>query len=69
MAKDVRALVSHISQFITLEPGDLILTGTPSATPPLADGDVVVMTIEGIGVAYQPRGGRETLRASVRGEG
>jgi len=45
----VRALVSHISQFITLEPGDLILTGTPSATPPLADGDVVVMTIEGIG--------------------
>ena len=49
-------LVSYISTFVTLEPGDLILTGTPSGvgfkrTPPrfLVPGSEVVTRIEGIG--------------------
>jgi 2-keto-4-pentenoate hydratase/2-oxohepta-3-ene-1,7-dioic acid hydratase in catechol pathway len=52
----VAAIVSHCSRSFTLEPGDLIATGTPGGvgvfrTPPifLADGDEVVVSIEGIG--------------------
>jgi acylpyruvate hydrolase len=50
------ALVSYVSQFITLVPGDLILTGTPAGVggarkPPvfLAPGDVLRTYVEGIG--------------------
>ena len=53
----VPALVAHVTAWITLEPGDLILTGTPSGVGyyrsprlPLADGDVVEVEVEGIGV-------------------
>ncbi|HVM54344.1 MAG TPA: fumarylacetoacetate hydrolase family protein [Acidimicrobiales bacterium] len=49
-------VVAYLSTFITLEPGDVIATGTPAGvgaarTPPrfLADGDVVVTAIEGLG--------------------
>lgn len=57
----VRRLVAHASSVFTLEPGDLILTGTPAGlghtrTPPLSmrDGDVVEIEIEGIGVLRNP---------------
>ena len=53
---DVAAVVSYASTIITLEPGDVIATGTPSGvgmarTPPrwLQDGDVMVTRIEGLG--------------------
>ena len=42
-------LVSYLSQVMTLLPGDLILTGTPSGVGPLNAHDVVRVTIEGIG--------------------
>ena len=49
-------LVAYVSEFVTLEPGDLLLTGTPAGVghgmePPiyLAPGQVVRTTIEGIG--------------------
>jgi 2-keto-4-pentenoate hydratase/2-oxohepta-3-ene-1,7-dioic acid hydratase in catechol pathway len=52
----VRAIISHCSQAFTLEPGDVIATGTPGGVgifrnPPrlLADGDTVTVAIEGIG--------------------
>ena len=47
---DVPTIVSYISQFVTLEPGDVIYTGTPGATKPMKAGDVVEIEIEGIGV-------------------
>jgi 2-keto-4-pentenoate hydratase/2-oxohepta-3-ene-1,7-dioic acid hydratase in catechol pathway len=47
---NVEAIVSYISQYITLLPGDLIFTGTPGATKPMKDGDIVEIEIEGIGV-------------------
>jgi 2-keto-4-pentenoate hydratase/2-oxohepta-3-ene-1,7-dioic acid hydratase in catechol pathway len=57
----VRRLVAFASTVFTLEPGDLILTGTPSGigydrAPPLAmtDGDVVEIEIDGIGVLRNP---------------
>jgi 2-keto-4-pentenoate hydratase/2-oxohepta-3-ene-1,7-dioic acid hydratase in catechol pathway len=43
-------LVSYISQYTTLVPGDLILTGSPGGTLPLRDGDVVEIEIEGVGL-------------------
>jgi 2-keto-4-pentenoate hydratase/2-oxohepta-3-ene-1,7-dioic acid hydratase in catechol pathway len=46
----VRALVSFVSQVMTLLPGDVVLTGTPAGIGPLASGDVVEVEIEGVGV-------------------
>ena len=43
-------LVAYISRMMTLEPGDLILTGTPAGVSPLSPGDVVEVEIERIGV-------------------
>jgi 2-keto-4-pentenoate hydratase/2-oxohepta-3-ene-1,7-dioic acid hydratase in catechol pathway len=42
-------LLVYISSFLTLEPGDLILTGTPSGVGPLSPGDKVEITIPGLG--------------------
>jgi 2-keto-4-pentenoate hydratase/2-oxohepta-3-ene-1,7-dioic acid hydratase in catechol pathway len=43
-------LLTYITAAITLEPGDLVLTGTPSGVGPLADGDHVAVTAPGLGV-------------------
>jgi 2-keto-4-pentenoate hydratase/2-oxohepta-3-ene-1,7-dioic acid hydratase in catechol pathway len=58
---DCFALVEHLSTAFTLEPGDVIATGTPSGVgigmkPPqlLVDGDVVRIEIEGIGALENP---------------
>ena len=42
-------LIAEISTYITLEPGDVIATGTPEGVGPLTDGDHVEIEIEGIG--------------------
>lgn len=42
-------LVSHVSRFVTLEPGDVIATGTPAGIAPILPGDVVAVTVEGVG--------------------
>jgi 2-keto-4-pentenoate hydratase/2-oxohepta-3-ene-1,7-dioic acid hydratase in catechol pathway len=47
-------LVSYISGIMTLEPGDLIATGTPSGVGPLRDGDVVEVEIPGVGILSNP---------------
>lgn len=46
----VASLVSHLSQAMTLEPGDLIATGTPSGVGPLDDGDRFEVEVSGVGV-------------------
>ncbi len=50
MVYKVPRLIAHISRVMTLEPGDLILTGTPSGVGPILPGDVVEVEIEGIGI-------------------
>jgi 2-keto-4-pentenoate hydratase/2-oxohepta-3-ene-1,7-dioic acid hydratase in catechol pathway len=47
-------LLSYISGIMTLEPGDLIATGTPAGVGPLRDGDVVEVEIPGVGVLSNP---------------
>ncbi|MGA2217708.1 MAG: fumarylacetoacetate hydrolase family protein, partial [Terracidiphilus sp.] len=50
-------LLAYITAFMTLEPGDLILTGTPAGVGPLVPGDRVEVSIHGLGVlsnTFQP---------------
>jgi 2-keto-4-pentenoate hydratase/2-oxohepta-3-ene-1,7-dioic acid hydratase in catechol pathway len=61
MIFSVAELIAFVSEAITLEPGDLLLTGTPPGVgefrdPPLylADGDEVTVEIEGVGVLTNP---------------
>ncbi|MEM8687703.1 MAG: fumarylacetoacetate hydrolase family protein [Pseudomonadota bacterium] len=49
MLNSVSRMVSYISRYITLEPGDVIYTGTPGRTQPMKPGDVVEVTLEGVG--------------------
>lgn len=50
MAFPVPFLLRYISRVMTLEPGDLIATGTPAGVGPLGDGDVVEVEVEGVGI-------------------
>jgi len=50
MAFPIPFLLAYISQVMTLEPGDLVATGTPEGVGPLRAGDVVEVEIPGIGV-------------------
>jgi len=49
-----RRLVSFISTIMTLNPGDVVLTGTPAGVGPLDDGDEVRIDIEAVGVLINP---------------
>ena len=49
MIHDVPALISYLSGFMTLSPGDVILTGTPKGSVDVQAGDLVVCEIEGLG--------------------
>ncbi len=44
------AVLSYISQYVTLHPGDIIYTGTPGATSAMQPGDTVEIEVEGVGV-------------------
>jgi 2-keto-4-pentenoate hydratase/2-oxohepta-3-ene-1,7-dioic acid hydratase in catechol pathway len=47
-------LIRHIAQAMTLYPGDLIPTGTPSGVGPLVAGDNVEVSVEGVGTLRNP---------------
>jgi 2-keto-4-pentenoate hydratase/2-oxohepta-3-ene-1,7-dioic acid hydratase in catechol pathway len=51
---DVPTLIAYISHVMTLLPGDVILTGTPSGVGPVRDGQSVSVTIDGIGTLTNP---------------
>lgn len=58
MAFPVQEIIRYISHAMTLEPGDLIATGTPAGVGPLLDGDVCEVEVEGVGKL------RNTVRAA-----
>ena len=60
---DSSFLVSYISRYVTLEPGDMVFTGTPGTTSAMQPGDVVEIELEHVGVLRNtigPKGGRTT---------
>jgi 5-oxopent-3-ene-1,2,5-tricarboxylate decarboxylase / 2-hydroxyhepta-2,4-diene-1,7-dioate isomerase len=49
MVFKVNQIIAYISQYISLQPGDIICTGTPEGTLPIVPGDVIEASIEGLG--------------------
>jgi 2-keto-4-pentenoate hydratase/2-oxohepta-3-ene-1,7-dioic acid hydratase in catechol pathway len=49
MSLSIPFLISWISQVMTLEPGDVLATGSPSGSCPMKSGDIVVVEVEQIG--------------------
>lgn len=47
-------LISFISDVMTLNPGDIIMTGTPHGVGPMKDGDVIEIDVQGVGVLRNP---------------
>jgi 2-keto-4-pentenoate hydratase/2-oxohepta-3-ene-1,7-dioic acid hydratase in catechol pathway len=50
MIFNIKEIISYTSSIVTLEPGDIIATGTPSGVGPLSRGDNITATIESIGI-------------------
>lgn len=48
------SLIAYITQVMTLEPGDVVMTGTPSGVGPLRSGDEVTVEIQGVGALTNP---------------
>ncbi|MEG8035975.1 fumarylacetoacetate hydrolase family protein [Sphingomonas sp. LR61] len=65
MVHDIPSLVEFVSSIWTLLPGDVILTGTPAGVGQIRDGEVVEVTISGIGTLKNP-GDRAPLTRLVR---
>lgn len=57
---DVHAILSYVSQYVTLYPGDIIYTGTPGATAAMKPGDVVEIEVQGVGIL------RNTIAAAAK---
>jgi 2-keto-4-pentenoate hydratase/2-oxohepta-3-ene-1,7-dioic acid hydratase in catechol pathway len=51
---DVATLISYVSHVMTLLPGDVVLTGTPAGVGPLTDGDIVSVSVQGLGTLTNP---------------
>jgi len=54
MVFNVATLIAYISSIMTIEPGDIIFTGTPGGVGELKNGDVVDIEIEGLGKLSNP---------------
>lgn len=54
MVFNVNLLIAYVTSVMTLEPGDLLFTGTPAGVGPLEDGDLVEVEIEGLGKLSNP---------------
>lgn len=54
MAFGISQLIEYISAAMTLEPGDVIATGTPAGVGPLTEGDVVEVEVPGVGTIRNP---------------
>jgi 2-keto-4-pentenoate hydratase/2-oxohepta-3-ene-1,7-dioic acid hydratase in catechol pathway len=51
---DLATIVSYVSRYVTLLPGDVIFTGTPQSTRAMEPGDIVEIEVEGVGVLRNP---------------
>ncbi|MGH2411396.1 MAG: fumarylacetoacetate hydrolase family protein, partial [Chloroflexota bacterium] len=51
---DIPAIIEYISEFMTIRPGDIILTGTPKGISHIFPGDTVRIEIDGLGALENP---------------
>ena len=58
MVFGVATLIEFVTGFMTLLPGDVLLTGTPEGVGKLEAGDMVEVDIDGVGVLSNPVGSR-----------
>ncbi|MEP6919909.1 MAG: fumarylacetoacetate hydrolase family protein [bacterium] len=65
MAFSVPFLIWYISQIMTLNPGDLIATGTPAGVSPMNEGDVVEVEVEGIGILKNSIAAQESAKSTI----
>lgn len=63
MIFDIPRIVSEVSQFMTLLPGDVVLTGTPAGVSPIRPGQRVRVEIDGVGVLENPTVDRDAASA------
>ena len=56
LPSDVATTIAYVASWVTLEPGDVILTGAPNTFAPVIPGDVVSITMPGIGTLVNPIG-------------
>jgi 2-keto-4-pentenoate hydratase/2-oxohepta-3-ene-1,7-dioic acid hydratase in catechol pathway len=54
LAFGVATLIEYVTTFMTLLPGDVLLTGTPEGVGTLAAGDVVEVEVDGVGTLANP---------------
>ena len=54
MIHSVARILSYVTEFMTLEPGDVVMTGTPAGVGAVQPGDVMVVEIEGLGALRNP---------------
>lgn len=54
MVFDVTSILQYVTSFMTLLPGDVVLTGTPDGVGPMVAGDDVAVTIDGLGTLTNP---------------
>jgi 2-keto-4-pentenoate hydratase/2-oxohepta-3-ene-1,7-dioic acid hydratase in catechol pathway len=54
MAYSIPRILAHITAIMTLEPGDIVSTGTPEGVGPLVEGDVVEVEVRGVGKVRNP---------------
>ena len=50
----VRRLIAYVTRFMTMEPGDILITGTPEGVSEIRPGDVVRAEIKGVGSVTNP---------------
>jgi len=65
MVFSIPQLIVYISSVMTLEPGDLVLTGTPAGVSPLKPGDEIEIEIEGIGKLINKVSGEDMLQLNT----
>ena len=54
MVFDIPTIIEYVTAIMTLEPGDLVATGTPEGVAPLSDGDIVEIEVVGVGAVKNP---------------
>jgi len=62
----VDTVISYISRFVTLMPGDVVYTGTPGTTKPMQLGDVIEIEVEGVGVLRNRVAKVATVNAGIK---